>query len=83
LLRSSFVPPPIRELRDIARYRVQQTWDRSREVNRLQKVLEDAGVKVTSVLTDVMGASGRAMLLCLARHRAHAGLLEGIHPSHF
>jgi transposase len=66
LLRSSFVPPPpIRELRDITRYRVQQTRDRSREVNRLQKVLEDAGVKVTSVLTNVMGASGRAMLNAL------------------
>jgi transposase len=66
LLRSSFVPPPpIRELRDITRYRVQQTRDRSREVNRLQKVLEDAGVKLTSVLTDVMGASGRAMVEAL------------------
>jgi transposase len=63
LLRSSFVPPPpIRELRDITRYRVQQTRDRSQEGNRLQKVLEDAGVKVTSVRSDVMGASGRAML---------------------
>jgi transposase len=66
LLRSSFVPPPpIRELRDITRYRVQQTRDRSREVNRLQKVLEDAGVKVTSVLSDVMGVSGRAMVEAL------------------
>ena len=66
LLRSSFVPPPpIRELRDITRYRVQQTRDRSREVNRLQKVLEDAGVKVTSVLTNVMGVSGRAMVEAL------------------
>ena len=66
LLRSSFVPPPpIRELRDITRYRVQQTRERSREVNRLQKVLEDAGVKLTSVLTDVMGASGRAMVEAL------------------
>jgi transposase len=66
LLRSSFVPPPpIRELRDITRYRVQQTRDRSREVNRLQKVLEDAGVKLTSVLTDVMGVSGRAMVEAL------------------
>jgi transposase len=66
LLRSSFVPPPpIRELRDITRYRVQQTRDRSQEVNRLQKVLEDAGVKVTSVLSDVMGASGRAMVEAL------------------
>ena len=66
LLRSSFVPPvPIRELRDITRYRVQQTRDRSREVNRLQKVLEDAGVKLTTVLTDVMGVSGRAMVEAL------------------
>ena len=66
LLRSSFVPPPpIRELRDITRYRVQQTRERSREVNRLQKVLEDAGLKVTSVLTDVMGVSGRAMVNAL------------------
>lgn len=66
LLRSSFVPPPpIRELRDITRYRVQQTRERSREVNRLQKVLEDAGVKVTSVLTEVMGVSGRAMVEAL------------------
>ena len=66
LLRSSFVPPPpIRELRDLTRYRVQQTRDRSQEVNRLQKVLEDAGVKLTSVLTDVMGASGRAMVEAL------------------
>jgi len=66
LLRRSFVPPPpIRELRDITRYRVQQTRERSREVNRLQKVLEDAGGKLTSVLTDIMGASGRAMVEAL------------------
>ena len=66
LLRGSLVPPPpIRELRDLTRYRVQQTRERSREVNRLQKVLEDAGVKVTSVLTDVMGVSGRAMVEAL------------------
>jgi transposase len=68
LLRSSFVPPPpIRELRDITRYRVQQTRDRSREVNRLQKVLEDAGIKLTSVVSDVMGVSGRAMVEALVR----------------
>jgi transposase len=66
LLRSSFVPPPvIRELRDITRYRVQQTRERGREVNRLQKVLEDAGIKLASVATDVMGASGRAMMEAL------------------
>jgi transposase len=66
LLRPSFVPPPIiRELRDITRYRVQQTRERGREVNRLQKVLEDAGIKLSSVASDVMGASGRAMVEAL------------------
>jgi transposase len=66
LLRSSLVPPPvIRELRDITRYRVQQTRERGREVNRLQKVLEDAGIKLASVASDVMGVSGRAMVEAL------------------
>jgi len=66
LLKASFVPPPpIRELRDLTRYRVQQVRDRAQEVNRLCKVLEDAGVKLTSVVTDVMGASGRAMVRAL------------------
>jgi transposase len=66
LLKPSFVPPPaIRELRDVTRYRVQQVQDRAQEVNRLCKVLEDAGLKLTSVVTDVMGASGRAMLRAL------------------
>jgi transposase len=66
LLKPSFVPPPpIRELRDLTRYRVQQVGDRAREVNRLCKVLEDAGVKLSSVVSDVMGASGRAMLRAL------------------
>lgn len=63
LLTASFVPPPpIRELRDITRYQVQQVRDRAQEVNRLCKVLEDAGIKLSSVASDVMGASGRAML---------------------
>ena len=66
LLRGSFVPPPpIRELRDLTRYRVQQVRDHAREVNRLCKVLEDAGLKLTSVMSDVMGASGQAMLRAL------------------
>jgi transposase len=66
LLKASFVPPPpIRELRDLTRYRVQQVRNRSQEVNRLCKVLEDAGVKLTTVVSDVMGASGRAMLQAL------------------
>jgi transposase len=66
LLRASFVPPPpIRELRDLTRYRVQQVRDRAQEVNRLGKVLEDAGVKLSTVASDVMGVSGRAMLMAL------------------
>lgn len=66
LLRASFVPPPpIRELRDLTRYRVQQVQERAREVNRLCKLLEDTGLKLTSVVTDVMGVSGRAMLAAL------------------
>ena len=66
LLKASFVPPPaIRELRDITRYQVQQVRDRAREVNRLCKVLEDAGIKLTSVATDVLGVSGRAMVEAL------------------
>lgn len=68
LLTASFVPPPaIRELRDITRYQVQQVRDRAQEVNRLCKVLEDAGLKLSSVATDVLGASGRAMLDALVQ----------------
>ena len=49
LLKASFVPPPaIRDLRDITRYQVQQVRDRAQEVNRLCKVLEDAGIKTTA-----------------------------------
>ena len=63
LLRSSLVPPaPIRDLRDLTRYRKHQSRDRAREVNRLHRVLEDAGIKLSTVATDVMGVSGRAML---------------------
>jgi len=66
LLRSSFVPPaPIRDLRELTRYRVQQVRDRAQEINRLCKVLEDAGVKLSTVATNVIGVSGRAMLTAL------------------
>jgi transposase len=68
LLKASFVPPPpIRELRDLTRYRVQQVQDQAQETNRLCKVLEDAGVKLTTVVSDVMGVSGRAMLAALVQ----------------
>ena len=66
LLRGSFVPPaPIRELRDLTRYRKAQIQDRAREANRLQKILEDANIKLSSVATDVLGVSGRTMLNAL------------------
>ena len=60
------VPPvPIRELRDLTRYRTGLIQERVRETQRLQKVLEDAGVKLASVATDILGALGRAMLEAL------------------
>jgi transposase len=66
LLRGSFIPPePIRDLRDLTRYRKSLTDERVREVNRLQKFLEAANIKLSSVATDVMGVSGRAMLEAL------------------
>jgi transposase len=66
LLRGSFVPPPaIRERRDLPRYRKALIQDRTREANRLHKVLEDAGVKLATMATDILGVSGRAMLTAL------------------
>lgn len=66
LVRSSFVPPPpIRELRDLTRARTVITRERSREAQRLEKLLEDAGIKLSSVATDITGASSRAMLEAL------------------
>lgn len=66
LLKASFVPPqPIRELRDLTRQRTQLIQERSAAANRIQKVLEDANVKLASVATDVLGVSGRDMLEAL------------------
>src|SRR6266852_3638883 len=63
LLRASFVPPkPIRTLRNLTRYRKAQIGERQREANRLHKILEDTGIKLDCVATDILGASGRAML---------------------
>ena len=62
-MRPSFVPPrEIRELRNLTRYRKAQIQERSREAQRLDKLLQDAGVKLSSVASDILGASGRAML---------------------
>ena len=66
LLRGSFVPPPaIRQLRDLTRYRKRLIQAHTAEVQRIQKTLEDAGIKLDSVATDVLGVSGRAILKAL------------------
>ena len=71
LLRSSFVPPqPIRELRDLTRYRRKLVESRSAERNRLLKVLETANIKLASVATDVFVTSGRLMLRALIEGKA-------------
>jgi transposase len=63
LLKASFVPPkPIRTLRNLTRYRKAQISDRQREAARLHKILEDTGIKLDCVASDILGASGRAML---------------------
>jgi transposase len=66
LLRGSFVPPrDIARLRDLTRYRTNLVRERAREVQRLQKLLEDAGVKLESVVTDVSGKASRSMVEAL------------------
>ena len=66
LVRASFVPPaPIRELRDLTRARTAMTRERGREIQRLEKLLEDAGIKLSSVASDITGVSGRLMLQAL------------------
>jgi transposase len=73
LLRSSFVPPqPIRELRDLTRYRRKLVESQATERNRLLKLLESANIKLASVATDVFGVSGRLMLRAMIAGKASA-----------
>jgi transposase len=66
LVRPSFVPPqPIRELRNLTRYRKAQIEERTREAQRLDKILQDAGIKLSTVASDLLGVSGRRMLSAL------------------
>jgi transposase len=66
LVRPSFVPPPpIRALRDLTRYRTTLVQERTRETQRLHAVLEDAGIKLDVVASDILGVSGRAMITAL------------------
>jgi transposase len=99
MLRPSFVPPPpIRRLRDLTRYRADLVAVRTAEKNRVEKLLEDAQIKLSVVASDIFGVSGRAMMAALIggerdpkalaqlarrRMRAKLGLLEEAFVGHF
>lgn len=77
LLKASFIPPqPIRELRELTRYRKSLTQERAQEINRLQKFLEGANIKLAAVVTDVLGVSARAMLDALVAGTDNANSLS-------
>jgi transposase len=79
LLRGSFVPPPaVQELRDLTRTRKQLVRDLGQHVQRIEKVLEDANIKLTTVLTDVVGASGRRMLEALIAGETNPEVLAAL-----
>lgn len=79
LLRGSFVPKQtIRELRDLNRYRVSLIGERSRAANRIQKVLEDANIKLASVASDTLGVSGRSMLEAMIQGEHDPGKLADL-----
>lgn len=79
LIRPSFVPlRPIQELRDLTRTRKQMMAEHARHVQRIQKVLEDANIKLVSVLSDIMGASGRKILTALAEGEQNPEKLAGL-----
>lgn len=76
LVRPSFVPPqPIRELRDLTRYRRAQVEERTRAIQRLEKVLQDAGIKLTSVASATLSKSSRAMLEALTQGQSDPEVL--------
>src|SRR5215470_3156997 len=73
MIRPSFIPPrPLRELRDFTRRRKQMIELAAEERNRVQKILEDANVKISDVLSDVFGLSGQLMLEAMVEGRAEA-----------
>lgn len=79
LVRPSFVPPPpIRELRQLTRYRTTQIEERAREAQRLDKNLQDAGLKLSSVASDILGRSGRDMLDALVAGTRDADVLADL-----
>jgi len=79
LLRASFVPPkPVRELRELTRRRKTLVRDRQREAGRLHKTLEDTGIKLDCVATDILGVSGRLMLEALIGGERDPAALAGL-----
>jgi len=79
LLQPSFVPDRAqRELRELTRYRTSLIQERTAEVNRLQKTLEGANIKLASVATDIMGTSGRQILAALVAGTANAAVLADL-----
>jgi transposase len=79
LVRASFVPPePIRVLRDLTRARTVITRARTKEIQRLEKLLEDAGIKLSAVASDIVGASGRAMLEALIAGQRDPAMLADL-----
>jgi transposase len=79
LIRSSIVPPaPIQDLRDLTRTRKQLVREIARHTQRIQKTLEDANVKLTEVISDILGASGRAILKALVAGETDPETLAGL-----
>ncbi len=79
LLRASFIPPkPIRDIRDLVRHRKTLVQHRAQAINRVQKVLETANIKLSSVASDVMGKSGREMIEALLEGISDAETLAGL-----
>ena len=79
LLRASFIPPkPQRALRELTRYRTKLIQERTRIVNRVQKLFEGANIKLSSVATDIMGVSARAMLAEIVAGQADAALMADL-----
>jgi transposase len=79
LVRGSFVPPePIRQLRDLTRARTAITRERGREAQRLEKLLEDAGIKLSSVAADILGVSGRGMLEAMIAGQSDPAVLADL-----
>ena len=79
MIRPSFVPPPpIRRLRDVTRYRADLVVERTAEKQRVEKLLEDAQIKLSVVASDIFGVSGRAMMAALLAGERDPAALAGL-----